>query len=65
MNLGQLAMLVRARYLVDAVGYNQVNGMPLKAADLAEAIGNLVAEAEGIEVDHAALVRTTIAGDDR
>jgi 2-oxoglutarate ferredoxin oxidoreductase subunit alpha len=51
MNLGQLALLIRGRYLVDAVGYNQVNGMPLKAADLAEAIGNLVAEAEGIEVD--------------
>jgi 2-oxoglutarate ferredoxin oxidoreductase subunit alpha len=65
MNLGQLAMLVRARYLVDAVGYNQVNGMPLKAADLAEAIGNLVADAEGIEVDLAATVRATISGDDR
>ena len=33
MNLGQLALLIRGRYLVDAVGYNQVNGMPLKAAD--------------------------------
>jgi 2-oxoglutarate/2-oxoacid ferredoxin oxidoreductase subunit alpha len=51
MNLGQLAMLVRARYLVDAVGYNHVRGLPLKAAELAEAIGNLVADAEGIEVD--------------
>jgi 2-oxoglutarate ferredoxin oxidoreductase subunit alpha len=51
MNLGQLAMLVRARYLVDAVGYNHVRGLPLKAEELAEAIGNLVADAEGIEVD--------------
>jgi 2-oxoglutarate ferredoxin oxidoreductase subunit alpha len=51
MNLGQLALLLRGRYLVDAIGYNQVNGMPLKAAELAEAIGGLVAEAEGIEVD--------------
>jgi 2-oxoglutarate ferredoxin oxidoreductase subunit alpha len=58
MNLGQLAMLVRARYLVDAVGYNYVRGLPLKAAELAEAIGNLVAEAEGIEVDIAALTAT-------
>ena len=33
MNLGQLGLLIRASYLVDAVGYNQVNGMPLKAAD--------------------------------
>jgi 2-oxoglutarate ferredoxin oxidoreductase subunit alpha len=51
MNLGQLALLLRGRYLVDAIGYNQVNGMPLKAAALAEAIGGLVAEAEGVEVD--------------
>ncbi len=38
MNLGQLAMLLRARYLVDAVGYNQVRGLPLRAVELAEAI---------------------------
>ena len=35
-------MLVRARYLVDAVGYNQVRGLPFKAAELAEAITGLV-----------------------
>ncbi|GAA1135756.1 2-oxoacid:acceptor oxidoreductase subunit alpha [Nocardioides aquiterrae] len=48
MNLGQLSLLIRAKYLVDAVGYNQVRGLPLKAAELAEAIGGLVADAEGI-----------------
>ena len=51
MNLGQLSMLLRARYLVDAIGYNHVNGLPLKAAALAEAIGELVAQAEGVDVD--------------
>jgi 2-oxoglutarate/2-oxoacid ferredoxin oxidoreductase subunit alpha len=51
MNLGQLALLLRGRYLVDAIGYNQVNGMPIKAAALAEVIGGLVSDAEGIEVD--------------
>ncbi|MEP9362369.1 2-oxoacid:acceptor oxidoreductase subunit alpha [Nocardioides sp. CN2-186] len=51
MNLGQLSLLLRGKYLVDAIGYNQVNGMPIKAAALAEAIGGLVAEAEGITVD--------------
>ncbi len=51
MNLGQLSMLLRAKYLVDAVGYNHVRGLPLKAAELAEAIGELVAQAEGIDVD--------------
>ncbi|MCX5368683.1 2-oxoacid:acceptor oxidoreductase subunit alpha [Streptomyces sp. NBC_00015] len=35
MNLGQLATLVRAKYLVDARSYNQVNGMPFKAEQLA------------------------------
>ncbi|MCP3822806.1 2-oxoglutarate ferredoxin oxidoreductase subunit alpha, partial [Streptomyces sp. A3M-1-3] len=38
MNLGQLATLIRARYLVDAQSYNQVNGMPFKAEQLAEAL---------------------------
>ncbi|WP_399887449.1 2-oxoacid:acceptor oxidoreductase subunit alpha [Streptomyces sp. BBFR51] len=35
MNLGQLATLIRAKYLVDAASYNQVNGMPFKAEQLA------------------------------
>ncbi|MGF7235677.1 MAG: 2-oxoacid:acceptor oxidoreductase subunit alpha [Frankia sp.] len=34
MNLGQLLTLIRARYLIDAIGYNQVRGMPFKAAEL-------------------------------
>ena len=38
MNLGQLSMLLRAKYLVDVVGYNQVRGLPLRAAELADAI---------------------------
>jgi 2-oxoglutarate ferredoxin oxidoreductase subunit alpha len=38
MNLGQLSMLIRSKYLVDAQGYNHVRGLPLRAAELAEAI---------------------------
>ncbi|MFC5954238.1 2-oxoacid:acceptor oxidoreductase subunit alpha [Streptomyces pratens] len=38
MNLGQLATLIRAKYLVDAHSYNQVNGMPFKAEQLAEVL---------------------------
>ena len=34
MNLGQLAQLIRAKYLVDAIGYNQVRGLPFKADEL-------------------------------
>ncbi|MGZ4467292.1 MAG: 2-oxoacid:acceptor oxidoreductase subunit alpha [Nocardioidaceae bacterium] len=42
MNLGQLSMLLRARYLVDVAGYNHVRGLPLRAAELADAITDLV-----------------------
>jgi 2-oxoglutarate ferredoxin oxidoreductase subunit alpha len=38
MNLGQLLKLVRADFLVDAVGYNAVRGVPLRASELADAI---------------------------
>ncbi|MER5716855.1 2-oxoacid:acceptor oxidoreductase subunit alpha [Streptomyces sp. NPDC002132] len=38
MNLGQLATLIRAKYLVDAHSYTQVNGMPFKAEQLAAAL---------------------------
>ncbi|WP_372498258.1 2-oxoacid:acceptor oxidoreductase subunit alpha [Streptomyces marispadix] len=38
MNLGQLATLIRAEYLVDAHSYTQVNGMPFKAEQLATAL---------------------------
>ncbi|MCP2165907.1 2-oxoacid:acceptor oxidoreductase subunit alpha [Goodfellowiella coeruleoviolacea] len=34
MNLGQLALLVRAKYLVDAISYTKVAGLPFKAEEL-------------------------------
>ena len=43
MNLGQLLKLVRAEFLVDAIGYNRVRGLPLRAAEVADAIQALVA----------------------
>ena len=42
MNLGQLLKLVRSEFLVDAVGYNHVRGVPLRAVELAEAIEALI-----------------------
>ncbi len=38
MNLGQLSKLIRAEYLVDAIGINQVNGQPFKVHALESAI---------------------------
>ncbi|MFG3312310.1 2-oxoglutarate ferredoxin oxidoreductase subunit alpha, partial [Streptomyces albidoflavus] len=38
MNLGQLASLIRAEYLVDAQSFTQVTGLPFKAEQLATAL---------------------------
>lgn len=38
MNTGQLAMLVRARFLLDAESYTKVQGQPILAADMDEQI---------------------------
>src|SRR4051794_21645850 len=46
MNLGQLLKLVRAEFLVDAVGYNRVTGLPLRAAEVADAIEALIDQGE-------------------
>jgi 2-oxoglutarate/2-oxoacid ferredoxin oxidoreductase subunit alpha len=42
MNLGQLALLIRAKYLIDAVSVTQVRGMPFKAAELAEMLTGVI-----------------------
>ncbi len=45
MNLGQLAMLLRAEFLVDAVSYTKVRGRPLTARELEEAIATMAVTA--------------------
>ncbi len=42
MNLGQLNMLLRAKYLVDTVNYNQVRGLPFKTDELAGVITDVL-----------------------
>ena len=42
MNLGQLSMLLRAKYLVDVQGINQVRGMPFKSTELVAAITDAI-----------------------
>ncbi|HUG47036.1 MAG TPA: 2-oxoacid:acceptor oxidoreductase subunit alpha [Candidatus Limnocylindria bacterium] len=43
-NLGQLSLLVRARYLIDAVGYNKVRGKPFRIAELRQAAEELLGQ---------------------
>ncbi|MCK9899438.1 2-oxoacid:acceptor oxidoreductase subunit alpha [Frankia sp. Cpl3] len=42
MNLGQLRTLIRSQFLVDAIGYNQVRGLPFKAAELAGVLEDVI-----------------------
>jgi 2-oxoglutarate/2-oxoacid ferredoxin oxidoreductase subunit alpha len=42
MNLGQLSLLIRGRFLVDALGYNRVRGLPFKAEELAHVIREVI-----------------------
>jgi 2-oxoglutarate ferredoxin oxidoreductase subunit alpha len=42
-NLGQLALLLRGRYLVDVISYNRVRGLPFRAAELAGVIQEVIA----------------------
>jgi 2-oxoglutarate ferredoxin oxidoreductase subunit alpha len=41
-NSGQLVRVLRAEYLVDAVGFNRVRGVPLATQDILEAVNQLV-----------------------
>ena len=58
MNLGQLALLLRGRFLVDAVGFNQVRGLPFTAPQMQDVINEMLegcddrdpAESQGFQV---------------
>jgi 2-oxoglutarate ferredoxin oxidoreductase subunit alpha len=41
-NLGQLALLLRGKYLVDVISYNRVRGLPFRAAELADVIKDVI-----------------------
>ena len=43
MNMGQLVMLLRAKYLVDAQGYNKIQGKPFKQSELERKIEEILA----------------------
>ncbi len=46
MNMGQLAMLLRAKFLVDVHSFTQVRGLPFTTVELADAIVSLAATAD-------------------
>ena len=45
-NMGQLLMLVRARYLIDAIGYDRVRGKPFRIAEIVDEAERILGESE-------------------
>jgi 2-oxoglutarate/2-oxoacid ferredoxin oxidoreductase subunit alpha len=44
-NLGQLALILRGRYLADVISYNRVRGLPFRAAELSGVIEEVISHA--------------------
>ncbi len=42
MNMGQLVMVLRAKYLVDAQGYNKIQGKPFKQSEIEQKIEEML-----------------------
>ena len=43
-NLGQLSLLLRARFLIDVVGYNKVRGKPFRIIEIKQAAEELLGQ---------------------
>ena len=54
LNMGQLLMVLRSRFLVDAVGLNKVQGQPFKVAEVIKAVEDLIADDRTLPIDVAA-----------
>jgi 2-oxoglutarate ferredoxin oxidoreductase subunit alpha len=54
LNMGQLLMVLRARFLVDAVGLNKVQGQPFKVAEVVKAVEDLLLDDRTLPIDVAA-----------
>jgi 2-oxoglutarate ferredoxin oxidoreductase subunit alpha len=54
MNLGQLAMLLRAKYLVDVESHTSVRGLPFQAGELADVIATAVTSVSDLPLKEAA-----------
>lgn len=57
MNLGQLALLIRGKYLVDATPYNQVRGLPFRSEEL---VGAIMAEIQPEQPDMTSLAERSL-----
>jgi 2-oxoglutarate/2-oxoacid ferredoxin oxidoreductase subunit alpha len=51
MNMGQLLMILRAKYLVDAQGYNKIQGKPFKTSEIEQKIEEMLGLTPSVAVE--------------
>jgi 2-oxoglutarate/2-oxoacid ferredoxin oxidoreductase subunit alpha len=51
LNMGQLILVLRARFLVDAVGLNKIQGQPFKVAEVIKAVEDLLQDDKPMPID--------------
>jgi 2-oxoglutarate/2-oxoacid ferredoxin oxidoreductase subunit alpha len=51
MNMGQLSMILRAKYLVDAQGYNKIQGKPFKTSEIEQKIEEMLGLTPSVAVE--------------
>ncbi len=51
MNMGQLLMILRAKYLVDAQGYNKIQGKPFKTSEIEQKIEEMLGLTPSLAVE--------------
>ena len=51
MNMGQLLMILRAKYLVDAQGYNKIQGKPFKTSEIEQKIEEMLGLSPSVAVE--------------
>jgi 2-oxoglutarate/2-oxoacid ferredoxin oxidoreductase subunit alpha len=51
MNMGQLLMILRAKYLVDAQGYNKIQGKPFKTSEIEQRIEEMLGLSPSVAVE--------------
>ncbi len=51
MNMGQLLMILRAKYLIDAQGYNKIQGKPFKTSEIEQKIEEMLSLTPSVAIE--------------
>ncbi len=61
--MGQLVMVLRAKYLVDAQGYNKIQGKPFKTSEIERKIEQVLAQRKAVESARVQVILAVISSE--